>query len=212
MPAPRASTQETAASTAFSRYSSEDEATYRARFEQLRQSRGAVGTGLSAYDPVEIVEGSKDPKSLPLRPTGAFSQDALGRAEQFAALRNSSTLLIWRDGQLEHEKYFGEFASETLQVSRSLSKPLTAILIGRALMQGHIRSLDQPVSDYITEWQGDPERQSMRIRHLLDMRSGMLRQRFALEPESVLNRAYLHPRHDEVIIHDYPMTHAPGTR
>ena len=27
-----------------------------------------------------------------------------------------------------------------------------------------------------------------------------------------MNRAYLHPRHDEVLINDYPLTHEPGSR
>jgi CubicO group peptidase (beta-lactamase class C family) len=44
------------------------------------------------------------------------------------------------------------------------------------------------------------------------MRSGLLPQGFSPNPADILNRAYLHPRHDEVIINDYPMTHVPGDR
>jgi CubicO group peptidase (beta-lactamase class C family) len=68
------------------------------------------------------------------------------------------------------------------------------------------------VADFITEWRGDPERAKMKIRYLLDMRSGLLPQGVAATSEDILNRAYLHPRHDEVIIRDYPLTHEPGAR
>ena len=50
------------------------------------------------------------------------------------------------------------------------------------------------------------------MRHLLDMRTGLLPQGVSPDPADILNRAYLHPRHDEVIINDYPMTHVPGER
>ena len=50
------------------------------------------------------------------------------------------------------------------------------------------------------------------MRHLLSMRSGLKPQAPATEIGDILNRAYLHPRHDEVIINDYPLTHEPGSR
>ena len=43
------------------------------------------------------------------------------------------------------------------------------------------------------------------------MRSGFLPQAPATTQEDMLNRAYLHPRHDEIIIHDYPVVDEPGT-
>jgi CubicO group peptidase (beta-lactamase class C family) len=89
---------------------------------------------------------------------------------------------------------------------------MTAVAVGRALSLGKIRSLDQPVADFITEWRGDPRRSKILVRHLLDMRSGFLPQAPATTAEDILNRAYLHPRHDEIIIHDYPVVDEPGTR
>jgi CubicO group peptidase (beta-lactamase class C family) len=116
------------------------------------------------------------------------------------------------DGVIQAQAYGAGFDATTPIVSKSLAKPVTALLVGRALKQGHIQSLDQPVADFITEWQGDPERSKIKVRHLLDMRTGLLPQGFSPEPDDILNRAYLHPRHDEVIINDYPTTHEPGTR
>ena len=52
----------------------------------------------------------------------------------------------------------------------------------------------------------------MLVRHLLDMRTGLLRQGFNPSPESILNRSYLHPYHTNVIINEYPLAHKPGER
>lgn len=191
-------------------YSAEDEAFYRQRFAKLMND-AAIGAGLDNYDTLEPVAGSAD-GALPIAKDRTLSLSALLTAEAYAAQRNSAAFLVVRHGQIEHESYFGDNSRETPLVSKSLAKPVTALLIGRAVAQGHIKSLDQPVADFITEWQGDAGREKILIRHLLDMRTGLLPQGFSSNPVDILNRAYLHPRHDEVIINDYPLTHAPGDR
>ena len=193
-----------------SRYSAEDEALYMERFNRLVQAARA-GQGLDEYDTMEAVPGAASYVPLPQVPAGERTIDAaaLAAAENYAARNNSTALLVWREGQLEFERYFGGTDADTPIVSRSLAKPLSAIAVGRALELGAIRSLDQPVADFVTEWQGT-EKAGIKVRHLLDMRSGFIPQAAEFSPEHVLNRAYLHPRHDEVIIHDMPMAHAPG--
>jgi hypothetical protein len=39
---------------------------------------------------------------------------------------------------------------------------------------GRVQSLDQPVADFIVEWRSDPGKSKILIRHLLDMRTGLL--------------------------------------
>lgn len=194
-----------------SAYSAEDEAEYLRRYNKLIED-SQIGAGLTGYDPLEPVAGASDPALLPRAETLSLSEEAIAQAQGYAAARNTSAFLIWKDGVLQHESYFGEFDAQTPIVSKSMAKPITALLVGRALMEGHIQSLDQPVADFITEWKGDPAREKIKIRYLLDMRTGLLPQGFSPKPEDILNRAYLHPRHDEIIINDYPMTHEPGAR
>jgi CubicO group peptidase (beta-lactamase class C family) len=192
-------------------YTAADEALYEARFAKLMED-ARRGAGLESYDPLEPVKGAADARRLPEAALRTLSAEAIERAVAFAGERNSSALIVWRNGAIEAERYFGVFDRDTPIVSKSLAKPVTAILVGRAIQQGHIESLDQPVADFISEWRGDAAREPMRIRHLLDMRSGLLPQAVAMKPDDILNRAYLHPRHDSIIINDYPLTHAPGTR
>jgi len=192
-------------------YSPEDEALYQQRFQALMLGGGATGEGLSIYDPMEAVPGAADAAPLPAASTATIPSGALEEARAYSAANNSSALMIWRSGKVELEAYFGDYDADTLIVSRSLAKPLTVNAVGRAIALGKIRSLDQPVADFIDEWR-DTDKAGILVRHLLDMRSGLLPQAAAMEPESILNRAYLHPRHDDIIVNEYPLTHVPGTR
>jgi CubicO group peptidase (beta-lactamase class C family) len=206
-PAPSAKVDE----ASIAKYSEEDEALYLARFNQLLEA-ARIGAGLDNYDPLEPVAGAGDAAMLPVAAQPSLSAAVLAEAERYAMERNSSAFIVMVDGVIQAQAYGAGFDATTPIVSKSLAKPVTALLVGRALKQGHIQSLDQPVADFITEWQGDPERSKIKVRHLLDMRTGLLPQGFSPEPDDILNRAYLHPRHDEVIINDYPTTHEPGTR
>lgn len=192
-------------------FSAEDEALYMERFEQLRNPAAQSGRGLGGYDPLEAVPGDPNYTPLPTGETDDVSQAALDEANAYAAANNTQTYLVWKDGKVIDQGFYGGTDLSTLIVGRSLAKPITAIAVGRALQLGLIDSLDQPVSDFITEWKGSEAHAPMKIRHLLDQRSGFTPQSQSMDPEGVLNRAYLHPRHDEVIIHDMPIEYGPGT-
>jgi CubicO group peptidase (beta-lactamase class C family) len=190
------------------KFSPEDEALYLKRVAAISS---ISGRGLESYDPLELVIGAPM-ISLPRAKKMTIRANALDAAKAYAAARNSSALIIWRKGKIEAEQYFGGFDATKPIISKSLAKPVTALLIGRAIKLGYIKSLDQPVADFITEWKGDASREKMKIRHLLDMRSGLLMQGQPSGPQDILNRAYLHPRHDEIIIREYPLINEPGTR
>jgi CubicO group peptidase (beta-lactamase class C family) len=189
----------------------DDEAVYQARFAQLFASFRA-GLGLETYEPLEAVPGARDHQPLRAASVASIDPSALQRARDYAAANRSSAFLVWRDGVLEESSYFGETLATSTLTSRSLAKPMTAIAVGRAIALGRIRSLDQPVADFVPEWRDDERRRLILVRHLLDMRSGFLPQSMSPDPAHILNRAYLHPRHDEIIIREYPVVDAPGSR
>ena len=189
----------------------DDEAVYQARFAQLFASFRA-GLGLETYEPLEAVPGARGHQPLRAASVASIDPSALQRAREYAAANRSSAFLVWRDGVLEESSYFGETLATSTLTSRSLAKPMTAIAVGRAIALGRIRSLDQPVADFVPEWRDDERRRLILVRHLLDMRSGFLPQSMSPDPAHILNRAYLHPRHDEIIIREYPVVDAPGSR
>jgi CubicO group peptidase (beta-lactamase class C family) len=191
----------------------EDEALYLQRFEQLAAAARA-GSVLESYDPLEAVAGTARVVPLPRARANraGIAAAALQAADDYAARNNSIALLVFRAGRLELERYYrGHQPAQTFP-SRSLAKPMTAVAVGRAIALGSIRSLDQPVADFVSEWRGDPRRSRILVRHLLDMRSGFLPQAAATRADDILNRTYLHPRHEEIILRDYPVVDEPGTR
>ncbi|WP_194743391.1 serine hydrolase domain-containing protein [Thermaurantiacus tibetensis] len=180
--------------------------------ERFRAQMAGSGETAASYDPLEAVPGARRPARLPVAPPQAKGLDpgALAEAARVAEAARSSAFLVWRDGALVAERYFGGATAETPLVAKSLAKPLTAIAVGRAIALGRIRSLDQPVADFLPEWRGTPKAE-MRVRHLLDMRSGLLAQGFSTDPSNIWSRAYLSPVHERVILEEYPLTDPPGS-
>lgn len=194
-------------------FSAADEALYAQRFDAIANPARA-GLGLESYDPLEAVSGAARVLAIPTVRTAESGIDAaaLTAASQYAERNRSIALMVYRRGKLELARAYGTHSLEKTFASRSLAKPMTAVAVGRALMLGKLRSLEQPVSEIITEWRTDARRSKILVRHLLDMRSGFLPQAAATTAEDILNRAYLHPRHDEIILREYPVVDEPGTR
>ncbi len=162
------------------------------------------------YDVMAPVLGAAQP-NLPDVSADVLPPSAVEKIVGYAAANNSSALLVWHDGKLAAEQYFDGNSAATPMVSKSLSKPLSAIAIGRAIALGDIKNLNQKLSDFIVEWKGTPK-ESMTVRHMLSMTSGLLEQSFAMDPDSPFPRAYLDPYHGQYIIDEYPLTDTPGTK
>ena len=85
------------------------------------------------------------------------------------------SLLVVKDGRLVVEEYFGAGGPDDLHDVRSVTKSVVSALTGVALARGDIRSLDDPISDYLGPVVPDlePDKGAITIRHLLTMTSGL---------------------------------------
>jgi CubicO group peptidase (beta-lactamase class C family) len=191
------------------RYSAEEQALYRRRLDERTRSQ----RDFDSYDTTEPVPGARTWHPLPAAADGqrTIAASALEAARDYAGANASTSLLVWRAGRVEAEHYYGERNRADTVLGRSLAKPLAAIAVGRAIALGRIGSLDQPVADFFPSWRSDARKARMRVRHLLDMTSGFPPQTFATAPDDLLNLAFLHPRHDEIIERDMPVLTEPGT-
>jgi CubicO group peptidase (beta-lactamase class C family) len=85
------------------------------------------------------------------------------------------SLLVVKNGKLIAEKYFNDGALEKKTLKQSASKSYISTLIGLALEQGCLDSVNQKMFEFFPEYAdeiADPRKNEITIRHLLQMRSG----------------------------------------
>ncbi|MEO9599405.1 serine hydrolase [Parasphingorhabdus sp.] len=123
------------------------------------------------YQPQEAVVGGNAAKLQPThKPT--ISASAIEKAVALAESEKSYALLTWKDGELQLEKYWYDFGQSSRYTTASMAKTVVALAVGTAVAEGHIGSVDDPISDYISTMK-NTRRGSMSIRAFLEMASGM---------------------------------------
>ncbi|WP_291196472.1 serine hydrolase [Dyadobacter sp.] len=88
---------------------------------------------------------------------------------------NMHSVLVFQDGRTVYEQYFNNYNADSLHDTRSAFKSITSLLIGIAIDKGLIKNVDQKVSSFFPEdtvFASDRLKSQMRIRDLLEMRSG----------------------------------------
>jgi CubicO group peptidase (beta-lactamase class C family) len=132
--------------------------------------RAANYEAAETYFPLEKIEGVVAP-----RMNAAIAADAdqvFAAALANAEATGSWALLVWHEGALRLEKYWIADMAEKRAQTASMHKSVLALAFGAALAEGKIKSLEQPVSDFIGEWKSDP-RGSITIRDALEMSTGL---------------------------------------
>jgi CubicO group peptidase (beta-lactamase class C family) len=92
--------------------------------------------------------------------------------DAYLAANRTAGLVILQDGKVRLERYEMGFRPDGRWTSFSVAKSLTSTLVGAAVKDGAIRSLDDPVSDYIGELKGSAY-DSVTVRQVLTMTSGI---------------------------------------
>jgi hypothetical protein len=93
-------------------------------------------------------------------------------AEPFLERTFTDALLVMKDGRIVFETYRNNTDAGTRFIGWSMSKSITSILLGCALQEGRIKSLDDPITRYLPELQ-DGGYAGVTIRHILQMASGV---------------------------------------
>lgn len=92
--------------------------------------------------------------------------------DDFARRTYTNALLVIRDGKVVFEDYRNNARPSDRFISFSMAKSITSLLVGFALEQGKIASLDDPAGKYVPELKGGAYG-DVSIRHILQMRSGV---------------------------------------
>jgi len=115
-----------------------------------------------------VIAAGATPSPLPPGPPLKLPVDV----DDYMKGQRSAALLIVHDGKLRLERYGLDFDPAGRWTSFSVGKSFTSTLVGAAIRDGHIRSLDDKVSDYVVELK-DSAYADVNIRQLLTMTSGV---------------------------------------
>ncbi len=104
-------------------------------------------------------------------------------------LIKTTSFLVVKNNELIYEKYWEGFDSQHPTNSFSAVKSIVSLLIGIAIDEGFIKSVDQPVSDFLNSFKTG-EKSRVTIKDLLTMSSGLNWSESGGNPYSDNARAY----------------------
>ena len=85
-----------------------------------------------------------------------------------------SAAIVIQNDTIIFEHYSGGWDRNSQSCVFSVTKTVTSLLCGIALKEGYIKSVNDPVTDYIPELkEADPMFSQLQIAHLLDMTAGL---------------------------------------
>lgn len=94
--------------------------------------------------------------------------------EAFLTETGTQAFIVIQDGSVLYEGYFNGTQRDTIVTSFSVAKSFTSALIGIAIDEGHVGSVDDPITRYLPELlDRDPRFADITIRDLLLMASGL---------------------------------------
>jgi CubicO group peptidase (beta-lactamase class C family) len=123
-------------------------------------------------------------------PAGAPLKLALD-VDAYMAGQRSAALLVVHDGKLRLERYGLGFDGGGRWTTFSVAKSITSTLVGAAIRDGYIKSMDDKVSVYLPEMKGSAY-DDVSIRQLLTMTSGVRWNEDYADPNSDVARFNKH--------------------
>lgn len=152
----------------------------------------AIWYNYAGIDDYRIFDNSKVTALNPADWTTGFDFNKAVLTDSLKAIHQrleSVAFLIIKDDSIRYEQYWDGYSDSSLSNSFSMAKSITSILIGIAIDEGKIKSVDQPVGDFIPEYNSEVNK-VLTIRHLLTMSSGLNWDESYGSPLSTTTEAY----------------------
>lgn len=100
---------------------------------------------------------------------------------------DTTAMIVLRNGEIIHESYYRGTGPDDRRISWSVAKSYLSGLYGKALDEGDIKSLDDPVTQYVPELVGSAY-DGATVRNVLNMASGILFNEDYIDPNSDINK------------------------
>jgi CubicO group peptidase (beta-lactamase class C family) len=108
---------------------------------------------------------------------------------QFFRDRETKAFIVVQNGELVFEQYWDEFGADTISGSFSMAKSVISLLIGKAIEEQYIKSVDQHVSEFLPEYLFVKGRE-VTIKDLLTMSAGFDWSEMYINPFTLTTEAY----------------------
>lgn len=86
---------------------------------------------------------------------------------------HTASFIVVKNGKLVHEQYFNGYTPLSQTNSFSMAKAITVMLLGKALEEGKIKSLDDKLSDYFDEFKQKEFGKEVTLKNLAQMEAGL---------------------------------------
>jgi CubicO group peptidase (beta-lactamase class C family) len=138
--------------------------------------------------PTRTIKAGGKPSPLPAsdNPLKALSFTSEGKTydlPDYVALNRMVGLLILKDGKIVFEHYDFGFTPEARWMSMSVAKSLVSTLVGAAVKDGYIASINDPVTRYLPQLSGSAY-EGVSVRDMLMMASGVKWNETYVDPRS----------------------------
>lgn len=151
---------------------------------------------------------------LDLRVAGEVNRsilpDTLQQAIAYGEQTGSHALLVFHEGALQLEHYYPGYDETSLSATQSMHKSVLAMLIGIAIRDGHIGSVDDEVGVYLTEWAADG-RGRITLRDMLRQSSGIDYPTIGWNPVGGFSQLVLGTDIEPLVL-SQPLAEPPGQR
>ena len=146
---------------------------------------------MEKLSPARLVPAGDQPYPLPTAAVDLGSVEIVSNGHkmtvnEYVRKQNVAGLIVIKDGTVVYERYELGNTAESRWISYSVAKSVTSLLVGAALRDGYIKSVDEPVTDYLPRLRNSSYDQST-IRNLLQMASGVEWDEDYADPESDIN-------------------------
>jgi len=119
--------------------------------------------------PVFELPQSEQPITLPQE--FSFEGQALS-VDEFLNTTGTNGLLVLHNDEIKFERYYQGHSAQGRHISWSMAKSFTSALLGVAVDEGHIKSIQQPVTDYLPILKGSGY-DGVSIKDVMQMSSGV---------------------------------------
>ena len=128
--------------------------------------------------------------------------------EQLIVENQTVAFLLIKNDSIYFEKYYDGYGLDSKSNSFSMAKSYVTSLLGKAIMDGFIQNLDQPVIDFFPELKGEYAKK-VTVGDLASMASGQKWDEAYYSPTSVTTAAYFVSDLEKLIL-EQPIDEIPG--